>query len=96
MTKNKQAELQKELPYWEKEEPLSIRRGAFEIDYYDQSGMLNLRMTYVDKKNKIRTKPGVNIKKEYLQDNFKQLETLKTIFNKWYQEAKDLQEAEDA
>jgi len=95
MTKNKEVEAQQELPYWEKEEPLSIRRGAFEIDYYDQSGMLNLRMTYVDEKNKIRTKPGVNIKKEYLQDNFKQLETLKTIFNKWYQEAKEKQ-AEDA
>ena len=94
MTKN--VEQQDKLRYWEKENPLTIRRGKFELNYYDQAGRLNLRMTDIKKKGKTETLRGVYLKKEYLQENLGQLETLKTIFNEWYQEAKELQEAENA
>jgi len=94
MTEN--VEQQDKLRYWEKENPLTIRRGKFELNYYDQAGRLNLRMTDIDEKGKIETLRGVYLKKEYLQDNLKQLETLKSIFNEWDQEAKELQEAENA
>lgn len=94
MTKN--VEQEDKLRYWEKEEPLTIRRGKFELNYYDQSGRLNLRMTQFDEKGKVETLKGVYLSKDILQENFKQLETLKAILNEWYQEAKELQEAENA
>ncbi|MEC9490878.1 MAG: hypothetical protein UMU04_07995 [Halanaerobiales bacterium] len=96
MTKNKKVEEQHELPYWEKEDPLRIRRGKFQLDYYDQAGRLNLKMTKIDEKGKIKTLKGVYLSKNILQENFKQLETLKTVFDEWYQGAKELQEAENA
>lgn len=96
MTKNKEVEEKQEVPYWEKEEPLAIRRGKFGLEYYDQSGRLVLRMTEKDEEGKITTKPGVFLKKDILQEHIKQLETLATVFNEWYQEAKELQEAENA
>ena len=96
MTKNKKVEEQQELPYWKTENPLRIRRGKFQLDYYDQAGRLNLKMTKIDDEGKIETLRGVYINKKILQENFKQLETLKTIFDEWYQEAKELKEAENA
>lgn len=95
MTENKK-QLDDHIPYWEKEEPLSIRRGKFGVEYYYKAERLILRMTEKDKNGKITTKPGVFLKKDILQENLIQLETLATVFNDWYQEAKELQEAENA
>lgn len=97
MTKNKEVEAKQEVPYWEKEQPLIIRKGALELQYYDHAGALQLRISYIDEEEgKPKIKPGVNLRKHKLQQNIKQLETLATIFNEWYQEAKELQEAENA
>jgi len=77
---------EKNLPYWEKEEPEVLINKALQIKHYEEGGALQLVMRGRDKAGNSYNKKGVNLRKHILQKEPELLERLACIFTDWYDE----------
>lgn len=75
--------------YWEEENPLEIKEGSLQLDFYDQADALSLKMFYYDSKLEKATdsiKKSFSLRKKYLQQSPEILLTLKELFAEWYED----------